>query len=118
LDRRTERKDEMSKESWIKSKWRPMMGWAYISICLFDFIIGPIFWTVFQGNFASGLVAQQWTPLTLGSGGLFHMAMGAILGVTAWSRGQEKIRGVAGDGFMSESFESESTYQKQYPTGK
>jgi hypothetical protein len=43
------------------------------------------------------------------------MAMGAILGVTAWSRGQEKIRGVAGDGYMSESFESESTYQKHYP---
>lgn len=66
-------------------------------ICLFDFIIGPIVWTVFQINSDSGSVATQWIPLTLGSGGLFHMAMGAILGVTAWTRGQEKIAGVAGD---------------------
>jgi hypothetical protein len=29
--------------------------------------------------------------LTLLSGGIFHAAMGAVLGVAAWTRGQEKI---------------------------
>ena len=32
-----------------------------------------------------------WNPLTLQGAGLYHLAMGAILGVAAWSRGQEKI---------------------------
>jgi hypothetical protein len=39
-----------------------------------------------------GEVAIQWSPLTLLSGGVFHAAMGAVLGVAAWSRGQEKIQ--------------------------
>lgn len=33
----------------------------------------------------------QWNPLTLQGGGLYHLAMGAVIGITAWSRGQEKI---------------------------
>jgi hypothetical protein len=33
----------------------------------------------------------MWKPLTLEGSGLFHVAMGAVLGVTAWTRGQEKI---------------------------
>lgn len=89
----------MEKESWIQNKWRPAIGWLYVAVCAFDFIIGPVFWTVWQGYLVSGAVAQQWIPLTLGAGGLFHMAMGAILGVTSWSRGQEKIHGVAGNDY-------------------
>ena len=101
------------KETWIDNKWRPTMGWIYIAICLFDFIIGPTFWTIWQGYFSSGVVAQQWSPLTLGSGGLFHMAMGAILGVTSWSRGKEKIHGVSGSGYLEDSFEVERQYESQ-----
>lgn len=103
-----------NKETWLNSKWRPAMGWTYISICLFDFIIGPVLWTVLQDASATGLTSQQWTPLTLGSGGLFHMAMGAILGVTAWSRGKEKIAGVAGGG--GGMYVGESSFEEQYPT--
>lgn len=95
------------KENWINNKWRPAIGWLYITICVFDFIIGPIFWTVWQGYFVSGVVAQQWAPLTLGAGGLFHMSMGAILGVTSWSRGKEKIGGVAGNGYPTSALNTQ-----------
>jgi hypothetical protein len=33
----------------------------------------------------------MWQPLTLQGGGLIHIAFGAILGISAWTRGQEKI---------------------------
>lgn len=65
------------------------MAWLYVAICAFDFIIGPIIFTVLQQS-ADAIV--QWQPLTLRAGGLFHVAMGAIVGVTAWTRGQEKIK--------------------------
>ena len=82
-----------SKETWMNSKWRPAMGWMYMIVCTFDFIIFPILWSVLQAV-NHGSVTSQWQPLTLQGAGLFHMAMGAIVGVTAWSRGQEKLGGV------------------------
>ena len=30
---------EKKKEDWMNSKWRPMMGWMYMSVCAFDFMI-------------------------------------------------------------------------------
>lgn len=88
-------------ENWINTKWRPSMGWTYMGICIFDFIIAPILWSLIQA-YAQGTVNQQWSPLTLQGAGLFHVAMGAILGVTAWSRGQEKMKNA------SESYGSDS----------
>jgi hypothetical protein len=35
----------------------------------------------------------QWQPLTLQGAGLYHMAMGAVLGLAAFGRTQEKIAG-------------------------
>lgn len=92
-------KEEPKKEeeSWIQKKWRPMMAVMYMCVCACDFIVFPImftivqFWEVAIQNDAF----RQWQPLTLQGGGLFHMAMGAVLGITAWSRGQEKIAGVS-----------------------
>ena len=81
-----------SKENWMNSKWRPAMGWMYMIICTFDFIIFPILWSMLQAV-NQGSVTIPWQPLTLQGAGLFHMAMGAIVGVTAWSRGQEKLGG-------------------------
>lgn len=73
----------------LHKNWRPTMAWLYMAICAFDFIVGPVFWSVAQA------IAHQtltpWAPLTLQGGGLFHAAMGAIIGVTAWSRGREKL---------------------------
>ena len=33
----------------------------------------------------------QWNPLTLQGAGFFHIAMGAVLGISAYGRTQEKI---------------------------
>lgn len=75
---------------WIKEHWRPMMAIQYFVVCLCDFAIYPILWPFFEYKFgASSLV--QWIPSTLGAGGTYHLAMGAVLGVAAWTRGQEKI---------------------------
>lgn len=79
-----------AQESWINNKWRPAMGWVYMITCITDFIIFPIFWSLFQ-YYANGSPVQAWNPLTLQGAGLYHMAMGAILGITAWTRGREKI---------------------------
>ena len=83
------------KENWINNRWRPMMGWMYFVVCITDFILFPMMWAVFKASVGEPVTA--WEPLTLQGAGLFHVAMGAILGVTAWSRGREKIAGVSGN---------------------
>lgn len=86
-------KDES--EDWMTRKWRPAMGWLYMFICGFDFVIAPILWSLVQAHF-NGSVQSQWQPLTLQGAGLFHLAMGAVLGITAYGRTQEKLNGTAG----------------------
>ena len=85
---------EPEKEDFMTSKWRPMMAVMYMCVCTCDFVLFPILWSLLQ-VFNKGSVILQWQPITLQGAGLFHMAMGAVLGVAAWSRGQEKIAGVA-----------------------
>ena len=89
----------------MTSKWRPMMAMMYMAVCMADFIIFPIMFTVVQfwEVQAANDAFRQWSPLTLQGAGLFHMAMGAVLGVTAWSRGQEKMAGVASSTSLSPS---------------
>ncbi len=82
--------DNLNNETWFNSKWRPAMAWMYFVVCIFDFIIFPILWSILQAA-QNGNVTSQWGPLTVINGGLFHLAMGAVLGITAWSRGREKI---------------------------
>ena len=96
----------MSKEKidWIQQKWRPMMAMLYMTICAFDFILFPIGWTATQAIFHGGLTTQ-WQPLTLQGGGLIHVSFGAILGVSAWGRTQEKLAGVS-----TNQFEMGTTY--------
>jgi hypothetical protein len=77
-------------DAWLNKTWRPAMGWTYIVTCVTDFVIFPILWSLLQATQA-GQVTSQWNPITLQGAGLYHMAMGAILGVAAWSRGKEKI---------------------------
>jgi len=78
-----------TEDDWIRTHWRPLMAYAYMSIVIFDFIIGPVIWSTFQ--LFGGSIAIQWNPLTLISGGIFHAAMGAVLGISAFTRGQEKV---------------------------
>lgn len=81
-------------QDFMSSKWRPMMAIMYMVVCTCDFVIFPVLWSLLQAV-DKGSVTIQWQPITLQGAGLFHMAMGAVLGVAAWSRGQEKIAGVA-----------------------
>jgi len=81
-------KDE---EHWVKQYWRPAMGWLYMVICACDFVIFPIF-SMFMPIFIK-MQYVAWKSITLDNGGLIHLSFGAILGVAAWTRGQEKIVG-------------------------
>lgn len=84
------------KDDWLNSRWRPLMGYVYMFICLFDFVIGPFFYAWFAWYTKDFAKFGEWKPLTMEGGGLFHVAMGAVLGVTAWGRTQEKLNGVYG----------------------
>jgi len=85
-------------EDWMSKRWRPMMGWLYMGTCTVDFIVFPVVWSVLQA--ATGQNVTQWNPITLQGAGLYHLAMGAICGVAAWSRGQEKMAGSGMSGGM------------------
>lgn len=78
-------------EHWVNKHWRPAMGWLYMTICAFDFILFPILWGIVQAMTHAKL--EQWQPLTLQGAGLFHLAMGAVLGVAAYGRTKEKMSG-------------------------
>jgi hypothetical protein len=88
-------KTKTKQEDWMNNKWRPMMGWVYMSTCTFDFVVAPVLWSVLQ-MLGAGQVTSQWAPLTLQGAGLYHVAMGAVLGLAAFGRTQEKIAGAAG----------------------
>jgi len=84
-------------EDWMNSKWRPAMGWMYMLVCIADFVLFPVLWSLVQ-VIAGGEVKSQWSPITLQGAGLFHMAMGAILGIAAYGRTQEKMAGANNGG--------------------
>ena len=86
-----------SSEDWMNSKWRPAMGWLYMTVCAFDFILFPILWSLLQSA-SHGTVTSQWQPLTLQGGGLFHVALGAVLGISAYGRTKEKMAGAENGG--------------------
>jgi len=77
---------------WINKKWRPVMGWVYMMTCTFDFVVFPVLWSLLQA-LSKGSVTMQWQPLTLQGAGLYHIAMGAVLGIAAYGRTKEKIEG-------------------------
>lgn len=100
--------------------WRRMFRYHWHSVCLsvfltitvMDFVIMPL-WTEYSNyrltpetmvalaikfdGASTQIAALQmlhqariWQPLTLGESGIFFMAFGAILGVGAWARTNEK----------------------------
>ena len=82
-------------EDWMTKKWRPLMAMMYMTCCLADFFLFPVMFTVVQfwETQAANDAFRQWVPITLQGGGLFHVAMGAVLGVSAYGRTQEKVAG-------------------------
>lgn len=79
-------------EDWINKKWRPVMGWVYMATCTADFVVFPVLWSLLQ-TLQGGHVTSQWQPLTLQGAGLYHIAMGAVLGIAAYGRTKEKVAG-------------------------
>jgi len=81
----------------MQKYWRPCAAFMYMICCLADFAIFPIMFTVVQfwEQEASNDAFRQWVPITLQGGGLFHVSMCAVLGVSAYGRTQEKLNGAS-----------------------
>ena len=94
------KKEDKASEHWMKSYWRPAMGWLYMLICFFDFVAAPVLsmlMPIFLKSLGANTVTYaQWQSLTLSNGGLIHLAFGAILGISAYGRTQEKTSAAAG----------------------
>lgn len=103
-------------ENKYKKFWRPIAAYVYLGICIFDFAAMPFFMEVRFDEGRAAAMAEirlfetpevrmealkqldfkraAWEPLTLQGGALFHLAFGAILGVSAWTRGTEKTAAI------------------------
>jgi len=106
---------EEKQEDWMAKRWRPAMGWLYMAVCAFDFIIAPVLWSMTQAYYHI-VPFVQWQPLTLQGAGLFHLAMGAVLGIAAYGRTKEKMAGAEQGGLgnggpdLSQGFGAGTTY--------
>lgn len=91
---------DIKDEDWMQKRWRPAMGWMYMIVCMMDMVIFPVLWSILQ-SVNHGQVTNQWQPLTLQGAGLFHLAMGAVLGIAAFGRTQEKVAGAAANSMQT-----------------
>jgi hypothetical protein len=113
--------EQIYSNDWISRNWRPYMAWTFLCICVFDFILAPVGWTILQGEY-SGHVYTQWEPMTLRGGGLFYLAMGAILGISSYGRTREKIAslgfgvGMGGEFAGGGTLEENTTEMQTMPT--
>ena len=96
-NKKEEKIQKKADEDWMTKKWRPMMAMMYMTVCIMDFAIFPIMFTIVQfwETAIQNDAFRQWVPITLQGGGLFHVAMGAVLGVSAYGRTQEKVAGAS-----------------------
>ena len=99
---------DKKKEDWMNAKWRPMMGWIYMITCVTDFILFPILWAMLQAALKQPVTA--WQPITLQGAGLFHLSMGAIIGIAAFGRTQEKLAGANNGGMQPMGQSVTTTY--------
>jgi len=100
---------------WMQKYWRPAMGWMYMLICMADMIVFPVLWALWQG--INHVPITQWNPLTLQGAGLFHIAMGAVLGISAFGRTQEKLAGTAANPTATSQTMTNNTNMSGVPSG-
>lgn len=102
---------------WYQNVWLPFAAGTYIIICIFDFMVMPVYvaahnskiearvFDELQGKdvatFATAIAqtaqaTKQWNPLTLMGAGMFHLAFGALLTGGAVTRGMTKKSEVEG----------------------
>jgi len=106
---------EKKDSNWMQNLWRPMMGWMYMLICLLDMAVFPVLWSLLQAMMHSPIT--QWNPLTLQGAGLFHIAMGAVLGISAFGRTQEKLAGTAANPTATSQTMTTNTNMSGVPAG-
>lgn len=141
------RKKAYSASKWMRENWRPLAAFIYLVINVFDFLIAPVFMGFLTNETTAQFVSSiqgldpsvqailankpnnGWQPLTLMGSGMFHISFGAILGVSAWSRGTEKsdeLRKAAYDHAVNQMYPKpqETSYdpyqgydQNPYPRG-
>ena len=70
--------------------WRTKLAKVYIVICLCDFVVFPVLWSIVQ-VYKGGEVTNAWVPITMAGGGLLHLSFGAILGVSAHAKMKERV---------------------------
>jgi hypothetical protein len=78
--------------TWM-NQWKEVLAYTFSAVIAFDFVIAPIMTMCFNVWAKAGL--GIWQPLTLQSGGLFYVAMAAILSVGAYGsmvKSRELIR--------------------------
>jgi hypothetical protein len=75
-----------------KNQFEWLMGRIYAVICLADFVLFPIMYTIVQfwETQAANDAFRQWNPSTLQNGGFVHLAFGAILGISAFNKKDDK----------------------------
>jgi hypothetical protein len=100
---------------WMQKLWRPAMGWMYMLICLLDMAVFPVCWSLLQA--VMHVPITQWNPLTLQGAGLFHIAMGAVLGISAFGRTQEKLAGTAANPTSTSQITTTNTNMSGVPAG-
>ena len=82
-----------NESNFVQRNWRSSMAVQYLVVCLFDFMLAPIFLGYYSWITNSPYI--PWVPLTLQGAGVYHLSMGAIVGVTSWAKTKEKIIEVA-----------------------
>ena len=110
-----EKEEKEGSAEWMQKYWRPAMGWMYMLICLADMIVFPVCWSLLQALTHSPIT--QWNPLTLQGAGLFHIAMGAVLGISAFGRTQEKLAGTAANPTATSQISTTNTNMSGVPAG-
>jgi hypothetical protein len=113
--------------SWLR-RWREFLAYTFMAILIFDFILAPTFHPLISYYFHLPYI--QWVPLTLGAGGTFFIAMGAILGASAYGKSQENTEmirnlpdyssfpgqyGMGAAGMMNGGGYQPGGYQQPYP---
>jgi hypothetical protein len=80
-----------------QTMWRPFMAWQYGFVCIFDFVIMRCIYAFMNIN-----TPELWEPLTLKSGGLYHLAMLSIITAYTVGRTVEKKTNMEGEKIIEE----------------
>jgi hypothetical protein len=121
---------------WYQQTWLPFAAFTYIVICIFDFMLMPIYVTAHNSRIENVIVTQlqskdaitfadtliksnqaqrQWNPLTLLGAGMFHLSFGALLTGGAITRGFAKKSEIEGYYRYGLAKESETEYYAGQP---